>query len=294
MKIGIIGNLKKDRFLQLLPELLEWFSRKKVIILLQENLEKYADIENYNNISIVNETDFRENPELFIAFGGDGTILHAVKLLRGSKKPVLGVNLGRLGFLTEVQVSDLYAALNMVIQGNFQIDHRMMLTTKINDQSDHISVLNDVAVNKQNSARLIRITIFLNDVFFNRYIADGVIISTPTGSTAYNLSAGGPVVLPNTDAILLTPICPHSLSIRSVLVSASSKISILVESDIEEFTVSYDGQPKTIYQTGTSLEISKSPYSFELIRLTDYDFAKTLRTKLLWSEDLRDRQKFDV
>jgi NAD+ kinase len=294
VRIGIIGNTRKELFFKLLPELLTWFSRKNVEILLPEKLSAFLEEGNYPKKLFVDPKGFCEKPDLFLAFGGDGTILHMVNLLCGKNRPILGINLGRLGFLTEVQVSDLYPALDMVIQGKYKIDKRMMLKANINGEKEEYSVLNDVVVNKKSDARLIRITIYLDDVFFNRFIADGVIISTPTGSTAYNLSAGGPVILPNTEAMVISPICPHSLSIRSVLVSSSCNITIFVESDLDEFSVSFDGQPRTVHQTGTSIKIHRSEYLFELIRLTDYDFAKTLRTKLLWSEDLRDRQKFDV
>ena len=294
MRIGIYGNPQKDRFFKLLPELISWFSHRKIDIFFPEELKSKIDSLKIPNLQYVDKKDFIVKPDLYVAFGGDGTILHIVQNLGAQNKPILGVNLGRLGFLAEAQVADLYAAMNQIIKNNFTIDERIMLKAKVNGSETEALVLNDVAINKLNEAKLILITIYQNDAFFNRFIADGVIISTPTGSTAYNLSAGGPVILPNADVMVITPICPHSLSIRSVVLNSKSKISIYVETDLQKYSLSFDGQPQIICESGTSIDVTKAETTAKLIRLADYNFAKTLRTKLLWSEDLRDRQKFDV
>ena len=294
MRIGIYGNPQKDRFFKLLPELISWFSHRKIDIIFPEELKSKIDSKKNPNLQYVDRKDFKVKPDLYVAFGGDGTILHIVQNLGAQNKPILGVNLGRLGFLAEAQVADLYSAMNQIIKNNFTIDERIMLKAKVNGSETEALVLNDVAINKLNEAKLILITIYQNDAFFNRFIADGVIISTPTGSTAYNLSAGGPVILPNADVMVITPICPHSLSIRSVVLNSKSKISIYVETDLQKYSLSFDGQPQIICESGTSIDVTKAETTAKLIRLADYNFAKTLRTKLLWSEDLRDRQKFDV
>lgn len=294
MRIGIYGNPQKDRFFKLLPELINWFSHRKIDIIFPEELKSKIDSKKNLNLQYVDRKGFKVKPDLYVAFGGDGTILHIVQNLGAQNKPILGVNLGRLGFLAEAQVADLYSAMNQIIKNNFTIDERIMLKAKVNGSETEALVLNDVAINKLNEAKLILITIYQNDAFFNRFIADGVIISTPTGSTAYNLSAGGPVILPNADVMVITPICPHSLSIRSVVLNSKSKISIYVETDLQKYSLSFDGQPQIICESGTSIDVTKAETTAKLIRLADYNFAKTLRTKLLWSEDLRDRQKFDV
>ena len=294
MRIGIYGNPQKDRFFKLLPELISWFSHRKIDIIFPEELKSKIDSKKNLNLQYVDRKGFKVKPDLYVAFGGDGTILHIVQNLGAQNKPILGVNLGRLGFLAEAQVADLYSAMNQIIKNNFTIDERIMLKAKVNGSETEALVLNDVAINKLNEAKLILITIYQNDAFFNRFIADGVIISTPTGSTAYNLSAGGPVILPNADVMVITPICPHSLSIRSVVLNSKSKISIYVETDLQKYSLSFDGQPQIICESGTSIDVTKAETTAKLIRLADYNFAKTLRTKLLWSEDLRDRQKFDV
>lgn len=292
MRIGIYGNPNKPLFFSLLPELINWFKNRNIGVIFPESL---ADkIEKNQNIIFCDDETFRKDPQIYLAFGGDGTILHLVQKLGEFNKPVLGINLGRLGFLTEVQVPDLYSALNKIVSEKTVIDKRMMLSAKINGSGLEFLALNDIVITKHSDAKLIRISIFLDDSFFNRFIADGVLISTPTGSTAYNLSAGGPVLLPSADVFVITPICPHSLSIRSVVLSSQSKVSIFVETDLQKYLLSFDGQPHTICESGTSIDIGKSKNFAQLIRLTDYSFAKTLRTKLLWSEDLRDRQKYDV
>jgi NAD+ kinase len=294
LKVGLFGNYHKKAFLELLPDFLKWIASKKNTLLLHESLTPFLDDNDYENVSICDSDTFVKVPDAYLTFGGDGTILHLNQMIYARQKPILGINLGRLGFLTEVQMDDLYDKITAFLKGDYAMDERMMLQAQGQQRNYSYHVLNDVVVTKTNDARLIRISIYLDDIFFNRFIADGVIVSTPTGSTAYNLSANGPVILPDTSAFVISPICPHSLSIRSVVVSAEARIRIQVETDAQRYAVSMDGQYLEKCESGNEIVIQKSQYKAKLVRFPDSNFAKTLRTKLLWSEDLRDRQKFDV
>jgi NAD+ kinase len=294
MHLGIFGNPKKAQFHDLLPDLVAYLNARScgtclVAEVLSPPLRKVLE-----DTCIADLLDVAAKADLFLSFGGDGTMLHLIRALGKMQKPILGINLGRLGFLTEVQMDGLYKAIDALLQGNYSVETRMMLQAREANSASVEMALNDVVISKQSEAKLISISITVGSSFLNRFIADGVIISTPTGSTAYNLSSGGPVILPGSQSMVITPICPHLLSIRSVVVPAESTITIKVETDQDAVLTSFDGSPPRPLSSGSGIELSRAALEAQLVRLANYDFARTLRTKLLWSEDLRDRQKFDI
>lgn len=227
------------------------------------------------------------NPEVFeikemkygfdfvFAVGGDGTILHVAKFYAMSKTPVLGINLGRLGFLSQISVDNLKSAIDNIFYNKFDIEKRMMLKA-----GDKIA-LNDFVVKGTSSTRTSRFVLKIDDKFVCDYIADGLIVSTPTGSTAYGLSAGGPVLYPMLDAIAIVPICPHTLTARPLVVPSYEKITISTcEEDIKNFSLVVDGAE--IYEIENNVIIEKSKYKAHLALLTDEEFYSVLRDKLHW------------
>lgn len=225
-----------------------------------------------------------ENTDCVIVLGGDGTLLHAVQNLAERGIPILGINLGTLGFLTEVEPSELKESIRRLIADDYMIEEHTMLKAEAGGSISH--VLNDVVISRSGFSRLIRLKLFINGMPLQVYTGDGLLISTPTGSTAYNLSAGGPVVAPGVDMFVITPICPHSLSERSLVISADDRIEIEVErsrkTQEEEAIATVDGQIFMNLHVGDRIVLSRSERSAKLIRFEKNRFYQALQTKLRW------------
>ncbi|GHV16258.1 hypothetical protein FACS189425_00200 [Clostridia bacterium] len=222
--------------------------------------------------------DVPDHAEMIIVLGGDGTILSCARKYASTGIPILGLNLGRLGFLAELEREDL-DVLKLVVEGNYDVSKRMMLDVSHNGQK--FTALNDIVVSRGSFSRIMNINIFLDDKFANSYTADGLIISTPTGSTAYSLSAGGPIVEPSMELMIITPICPHDLTSRSIIVPPERSISITIENPEEhEATLTIDGQQMQKICNDTNILINKSAISANLIRSPKHSFYDTLRRKL--------------
>ena len=227
------------------------------------------------------------NTQCIIVLGGDGTLLHTALDLVEDNIPILGVNLGTLGFLTALEKEEVYEGLDKLMANQYQIEHRMMLkgvVVKHGKKTSEALALNDIIVTRSGFSRLVETRVYINDVLAGDYAGDGVIVSTPTGSTGYNLSAGGPVVLPETELMAITPICPHSLTARSIVVSPGDKIRIEIgrrrKSQPEEALVTYDGQTVVELESGDSIEIHRARQRVHLIKVTDRTFYEILREKL--------------
>ncbi len=225
-----------------------------------------------------------EGTDMAIVLGGDGTVIQVAKKIAGMSIPILGVNLGTLGFLTEVEKPKLYHALDAVMSGGYSIERRMILAgTTLSGQERSLAV-NEVIVGKKDLGRMITTSVWVNDELMDTYVADGVIVATPTGSTAYNLSAGGPVLSPNMEALVITPICPHSLNKRSLVVSSEDSIRIQVErtreSYVDEATVRCDGEVLWSIQSGDVASIRKAEESFDVVSIRDVGFFEKMRSKL--------------
>lgn len=226
--------------------------------------------------------------DFVISIGGDGTLLETITHVGISEKPILGVNTGRLGFLATVNREMVAEALASIDQGNYEIDTRALL--RIDTEGDLFGgnnfCLNEVTVLKQDTASMITVHASINGEFLNSYWADGLIISTPTGSTGYSLSCGGPVVMPHSGNLILTPVSPHNLNVRPLIVSDACVISLQVESRSNYFMVSLDSR-SSIVPTGTRIEVKREAFKAKLIKPDGYSFVKTLRTKLNWGLDAR-------
>lgn len=225
-----------------------------------------------------------EQMDMAIVLGGDGTVIRAAKNIAGKNIPILGVNLGTLGFLTEVEKPRMYQALDVVLSGNFGIEKRMVLEGEIGSDGERSLAVNEVIVGKRNLGRMVTMSVWVNDELMDTYVADGVIVATPTGSTAYNLSAGGPVLSPNMNALVITPICPHSLNKRSLVLSSEDSIRIQMErtreSYADEATVRCDGEVLWEMQTGDVVNIRKAEESFDVVSIRGIGFYEKMRSKL--------------
>ncbi|QEC50987.1 NAD+ kinase [Anseongella ginsenosidimutans] len=232
--------------------------------------------------------DLPRDASFLLSLGGDGTLLDTVTLIRDSGLPVLGINLGRLGFLASINKIDIEKAIESLFQGEFTFDERSLLQLRTDDQlfGGLNYALNEMTIYRGEDASMIIIHSYLNGEFLNSYWADGLIVATPTGSTAYSLSCGGPIILPGSNNFLITPICPHNLSVRPVVVNDMSELSFEVDSRGCRFQVFMDSRKETV-DIGTRLSIRKERFSINLVRLNNESYFGTLRNKLMWGLDTR-------
>ena len=231
--------------------------------------------------------DIPANADCMIVLGGDGTVLEAVRAAKGRQIPIIGVNLGTLGYMTEIEPSGLEEALERLIAGDYVQESRMMLNGRISFSDGRVKegwALNDIVISRSGSLQIIRFGIYVNGQFLNQYHADGMIVTTPTGSTGYNLSAGGPLVEPGAQVIMLTPICPHSLNQRSIILSSRDIVEIEIpecrEGREQTVEVSFDGSHVTPLRTGDRIRIARSDKVTEFIRLNQVSFLEVLHRKM--------------
>lgn len=232
--------------------------------------------------------DLRFRPDFFCSVGGDGTMLNTVVISGNSGIPIMGINTGRLGFLSGISIDDIESALDRILSGDYEIEERMLLRLDTPTQlfGEKNFALNEVAIHRSDSSAMMTIHAYLNGKFMNSYWADGLIISTPTGSTAYSLSCGGPIVMPDSGNFIVTPISPHNLNVRPVIISDRDTISLRVEGRTRSFMVSLDSRPASFLKE-EEITISREKFSVKLLRLPGNDFLQTLRTKLMWGLDSR-------
>ncbi|HHY91989.1 MAG TPA: NAD(+) kinase [Firmicutes bacterium] len=234
-----------------------------------------------NRAASLNE--LRERADLVLSLGGDGTLLGAARLFAEAGVPVLGINLGRLGFLTAVEPDRLETALSDIVAGRGSIDERTLLKATIWRRGQRVEeslALNDVVITKGAFARIIAVSCYIDGEYLTTYPGDGIIVATATGSTAYSLSAGGPIINPTLDCLILTPICPHTLSARSIVISAQETLRVTVSSDHGDIMLTVDGQKGYPLEPDDSVTVTKAPCRAKLIRLPDQSFYRILRTRL--------------
>jgi NAD+ kinase len=276
--IGLIINYNKRQPVQLGLEIARWIKDK--------NIQVFAPKEDARHLKQViglELDEFCHQVEAVIVLGGDGTFLRAARNLAGSETPILGVNLGFLGFLTEIEVGEIYPYLSKMLEGQFYIEERMMLSGRVKRNGQWVAkfqALNDFVINKGSFARLITLEAFLGDEFVASYSADGIIISTPTGSTAYSLSAGGPIVHPTLDVCILTPICPHSLYNRPIIIPPEKIVRVHVRAVNAEAMLTVDGQHGFNLKNQDEVWIQKAEYTTKLIKVRGRQFFQVMREKL--------------
>lgn len=264
--IAIIADLKRNKARSTVHKLISHLERKRVKVL-------------------VNEISQQTN--LVIALGGDGIILKAARQVSRFKLPVLGVNLGGFGFLAGVGLSDLYPTVDLVLRKRFKTVERMLLRTRVVRRDKTVGeflALNDVVVKNGITARVIRLKLEVNNQYVATYVGDGIIISTPTGSTAYSLAASGPIVHADLSLIILSPICPHTLALRPLIISSQDAIKILVKADHDEVILTMDGQENIPLKLGDLVQVKKAKEKLKLIVPEKKSYYQVLRTKLKWGE----------
>lgn len=226
--------------------------------------------------------------DVLFSFGGDGTMLDSLEFVRDTGIPVLGINMGRLGFLSSVSSKETLDAVNMILNGNYEVEKRSLLEL-VGEEGRFKGInfaLNELSVMRKDGSSLIVIQVFVDDKLLNTYWADGIILATPTGSTAYSLSAGGPIVAPNNDSFLITPISAHNLSVRPVVISDKSVVKIKVDGRCDAYDLSLDSRTKLVDRT-LELEVKKADFCFNMVKLPGKDFFEAIRKKLLWGNDVR-------
>ncbi len=231
------------------------------------------------------ENDLTLDADLIVVLGGDGTMISAARLVGGQDVLVLGINYGSLGYLTDFRIEEMFPALEAIVAGQYQIDRREMLTAEHWRNGEKLvsgRVLNDVVINKSALARIINIDVKLNGLFVNTFRADGLIVATPTGSTAYNLSAGGPIIYPSMNAIVMTPICPFTLTNRPIVVPDDALIEMTLDNENEGVVLSLDGQTGYPMKASDRVVIRKSSTTFNLVQPANRNYFDVLRDKLKW------------
>ena len=247
-------------------------------------------VENRNGIS---RKDIMSTADAIIVFGGDGTLLHIAEEAAVNKKPILGINLGTLGFLTEAPLKYLDEVLVDLFEGNLIEDNRLLLQARIYKNNKTIkktNFLNDVVINKGTLAKILNLDLYIDKILVSNLRADGLILSSPTGSTAYSLSAGGPIVSPTLPLVIITPICPHTLSNRPLVVSHNSKIKIKIDSSTYPVFATFDGNESLEMERGFELVVSKSSHKLSLLRSPNTEYFDVLKEKLMWSNNKYDRK----
>jgi len=281
--VAIFAKMHDPRCQGIASDLIQWLEARDRLPLVEPSLARLI-----GHPDKVTEEEIRDQAELVVVLGGDGTLISVARLFNDRDVPILGVNLGSLGFLTEITVEELYPRLELCLQSAPRVSARMMLMVTLlreRKPSEIHHVLNDVVINKGALARIVDLETRINRQFLTTYKADGLIVATPTGSTGYSLSAGGPIIQPQMSCIVITPICPHTLTNRPIVVTDESIISVTITSSFDEKVyLTLDGQVGIELQEGDSVEVRKALNKTSLVMSRSRDYFELLRTKLKWGE----------
>jgi len=285
-RIGLVLKPHQPEALETSCELTQWLTERGIELVGGPEIERDR-IEHQTGCSVrqVPVEQLAQAVDLVLVLGGDGTMIATARMVGDSEVPVLGVNFGGLGYLAEFRFEELYSALESILVGKYRLDKRVMLAVELWRGDDMITrnrVLNDVVINKSALARIIEIEASFNHQFVNSFRADGLIVSTPTGSTAYNLSAGGPVIFPSMNAVVITPICPFTLSNRPLVVPDDAEIELQLKTEKEDVALTLDGQVGVSLRVEDRVVIRKSHTTFNLIQPTNRNYFDVLRDKLRW------------
>lgn len=278
--IGIIPNLMKDKDLEFTSQIVKWFNQRDMKPYIAKDIARLLTAETI----AVEEEKLYELCDGLIVIGGDGTILGVAEAASMRDIPILGINLGRLGFLADIEPYEIEEALERLILKQYKIEERMMLRATIigpNGEENVFHALNDVNVTRGSFSRLVEFEICVNEELSDIYPADGVIVATPTGSTAYNLSAGGPIVVPQASTYIVTPICPHTIYSKSVILCDQDKVRIKTLEETKDMALSLDGKLKMYLTSQDEVHIERSPYVAKLIKISDRKFFEILREKIV-------------
>lgn len=288
MRIAIYGKNSATANAQTVNALVQQLSAAGAHITICHHLQNLPGLTTGSHISFFTTHTEIADCNYLISIGGDGTLLDATTLVRNTGIPILGLNTGRLGFLTEFSKTELAEAAQALIDKNYSIDSRSLLKVESpeNDYDGYPYALNELTVHKKDTTSMITVNVFMNDLLLNSYWADGLIISTPTGSTAYSLSCGGPILTPESENFVITPIAPHNLNVRPLVIPDNCVLRLQVESRSNDFLASLDSRSEGL-STTEDIIVSKANFNINLIRRPSQDFLSTLRNKLMWGLDKR-------
>ncbi|MBP0902595.1 NAD kinase [Mariniflexile gromovii] len=293
MKVAVFGRFYNKTTTTSVERLFDY--------LLKKNADAYIESEFFNLIKkeAPNFDDYKsfktfdtldKSFDFLVSVGGDGTILRAIIFVKDMGIPIVGINTGRLGFLATIQVDEIENAIQNIIDGKYKISERSLLSIETSPENEDVKslnfALNEIAVSRKNTTSMITVETHLNGEYLTSYWSDGLIVSTPTGSTGYSLSCGGPVITPDTNSFVLAPIAPHNLSARPLIIPDSTEIQLRVEGREESHLISLDSRIATL-ENGTIIKIKKADFKIKMIDLLNESFLDTLRKKLLWGEDKR-------
>lgn len=293
MKVGIYGQFYHKEAARYVQELLNVLGKKQIEVIIEKNFLNLIKTNdqikvNYDHFSTFKELD--NSYDLFFSIGGDGTILKTATYIRDLNIPIAGINTGRLGFLATIKKEEIAQSIDKILEGQYQISNRSLIQATIkgdnNPFGDLDFALNEIAVNRKNTTSMISITTHLDGEKLTNYWADGLIVATPTGSTGYSLSCGGPVIAPETPSIVLTPIAPHNLNARPLVIHDNTTITLQVSGRENQHLISLDSRIITL-DNNTVITLKKASFTIKLILLEGESFLKTIRDKLLWGEDKR-------
>lgn len=287
MKFAVIANPKKYEVKGVLKAAITWAREKDVEMFIAQEVCKEVGIEECAKLTITgSDEESIAKGDVILVMGGDGTILYTARISKRDSKPILGINSGRLGFMTNIQNDELEHALEQVLKGNYTLDKRHYLKAE-DSAGNKYHALNEFLFTRKDSTSMINISAEYDGHYINTYWADGLIVASPTGSTAYNLSSGGPIVAPGSGVMLVTPINPHTLTTRPLVVRADKPLKITVQEQQSGILFSYDGVVTEMDELPMAVEIITSRLSFDLIQLEGQNYFDTLRKKLMWGQDSR-------
>ena len=293
MKVALFGKQFSEEFLDSFKLILDEFNSQKIELCIYRPFYDFVvnDLGFTPNVSefFSKHSDLDKEADYFFSIGGDGTFLDAVTVVQDSGIPIVGVNSGRLGFMADIAQDEIPVAITNILEGNFSIEERTLLKVQSRDNGlfkDFNYALNEFTVHKKDSASMITIHTYIDGEYLNSYWADGLIISTPTGSTAYSLSVGGPILIPNTQNFVISPISPHNLTVRPIVLPNHQEITLKVEGRSDSYLASLDSRSVS-FDALNELKISKADFKIKVLKLKTHSFYSTLRNKLMWGVDKR-------
>jgi len=291
MKVAILGKFFKSEPSDYITKLISLLKKRKVSVFLEK--EYYIQLKELLTENINSFTELDKSYDLLISIGGDGTILKAITFVKHLSIPIVGINSGRLGFLAKIKIEKIEEAIDEIISGNYSISERSLIEVVTSEKNNELSklnfALNEIAVSRKNTTSMISIETKLDDNYLNSYWADGLIIATPTGSTGYSLSCGGPIIMPEAENLVITPIAPHNLNARPLIIADNTEIALKINGRENEFLISLDSRITTLSNNNVVV-IKKSPFKIKMIELENESFLITLREKLMWGKDKRNLQ----
>ena len=291
MTIAIFGSPYPEHFSKYIQHLIKKLENEHIKLIIEEefniflqnNIRFSSKIETYNSYeTLADRADF------LFSIGGDGTLLKAITFVRESNIPIMGINTGRLGFISSISAGEIDDAVNDILKKNYTVNERALLELNTNNNlfKDKNFALNEVAISKKDTSSMVRVDAYLDGEFLNTYWADGLVVSTPTGSTGYSLSCGGPIIMPGTNNIIITPNAPHNLNVRPIVINDTSVVKLKVEDRDQLALVSLDSRSRA-FDSSTELTIKKADFKIKLIQPQNNSFTSTIRNKLMWGIDKR-------